>query len=511
MTFSEKSPALPSYLFLILLFFIPLLGPAQAPAWQTVVDSSGKKVLQIVAERLKELTPGILAYRYGGKWGLVTRKQVYLTANVYDTVESLQGKQMIIGHHGAYFLLNERGQQTEPGTISKYFTIKSGFFYRTAGEWFFQPYEKNELTRFGYFQAKQINDSLVELKDGAQVNWWVSGKGLFLQRAQPGGMLCVGKVATVRDKNLTYLMENSGKYILPTAYQDIQIKNDTVFEVSWENSRKLVDVRGNTILQLDSSRLVAGTLDLFYVFIKNKIGLADGSGCLLVRPEYDSLKVFPKDQICLGIVDNRLQLVEFKSLKSPQTLPIGYWKADFNEGYAPIKKGNYFGFIDKLGMFRIAPRYDSVCSFSNGIAKVKMAGKWGVINKRDAIVIQPIYENIEMAYNMVLVKKEGMMGCFDSKGKQTIPIEFDSLYLLNEKQIAVKKQLKWGLTDLRGDQLLGLKYEGIKSVVGNFAIVQRENKFGISRLKGGLVSDAFFENLFFLYLTGSFVGTKSYP
>lgn len=509
MTFPEKGPGCLRLCFLFLFFFCKSIGWAQSPVWHTVVDTNGRTVLQIVAENVKELTPKTLGFRYEGKWGLVSFKQQYLSANIYDTVESLQGQQIIVGHHGAYFLLDESGKQTEPGTISKYFTVKSGLFYRTAGEWFHLSYGKKELTRFGYFQARQLNDSLVELKDGKQTNWWVAGKGLFLQRAQPGGTLCVGNVVTIKDKGLTYIMTKSGQYILPSAYQEIQVLSDTVFEVTWEKDKKLVDVRGNTILNLDSSLLFPGSVDLFLVFVKGKIGLADGSGCMLVPAEYDSLRAFPEEQTALGLKGKKLFLVEFKSHNRPQSLPLEYWKVNFRDGYAAVKKGAYFGFIDRLGMFRIAPRYDTVFPFINGLAKVKMAGKWGVINKRDVIVIQPIHEKAELSHQKIMVEKEGLMGCYDLQGKLKIPLVYDSMYALNSNHVAVKKNQKWGLIDFRGNQLIGLKYEGIMGIYDTYAIVKREGKHTISKLKAGLVSELVFDQLKYLHLTGYFVGTKT--
>lgn len=50
------------------------------------------------------------------------------------------------------------------------------------------------------------------------------------------------------------------------------------------------------------------------------------------------------------------------------------------DGYAAVKKGEKWGFVDKKGKMIIEPQYDDARSFSNGYAAVKKGGKWGFID-----------------------------------------------------------------------------------------------------------------------------------
>ena len=57
------------------------------------------------------------------------------------------------------------------------------------------------------------------------------------------------------------------------------------------------------------------------------------------------------------------------------------------EGYAAVKRGTMWGFINKDGEMIIEPMYEDARSFSNGYAAVKMNGKWGFINTQNELKI----------------------------------------------------------------------------------------------------------------------------
>lgn len=62
----------------------------------------------------------------------------------------------------------------------------------------------------------------------------------------------------------------------------------------------------------------------------------------------------------------------------------------FNEnGWAAVKQGGKWGFIDTAGAFKIAPQYDDALSFSGHLAAIKYGELWGYISLTEKIVIAP--------------------------------------------------------------------------------------------------------------------------
>ena len=68
--------------------------------------------------------------------------------------------------------------------------------------------------------------------------------------------------------------------------------------------------------------------------------------------------------------------------------------SSFNEGFAMVKLGDKWGFIDKSGMELTPLKYDAVKDFHEGFAQVKLGDKWGFINKSGIEIISPKYYNL---------------------------------------------------------------------------------------------------------------------
>jgi WG containing repeat len=93
--------------------------------------------------------------------------------------------------------------------------------------------------------------------------------------------------------------------------------------------------------------------------VRDKEGLIDKSGRVILAPRYD--EIFP-----------------------------------FSEGFAPARLDGRWGFIDKAGKLVIPIKFDSAWVFHSGLAAVKKS-KWGFIDKTGAFVIAPRFD--EITYN----------------------------------------------------------------------------------------------------------------
>jgi hypothetical protein len=69
-------------------------------------------------------------------------------------------------------------------------------------------------------------------------------------------------------------------------------------------------------------------------------------------------------------------------------VPIEYDQVgDFSEGYASIRVGPAWGFVNKRGEVVIEPRFQTAVSFSGGLSIVELGnGEWAYIDKKGEFV-----------------------------------------------------------------------------------------------------------------------------
>ncbi len=67
---------------------------------------------------------------------------------------------------------------------------------------------------------------------------------------------------------------------------------------------------------------------------------------------------------------------------------------ELNEGLAPARRADAFGFVNREGDWAIAPSFELVMPFSEGLAAVKQQGVWGAIDLRGEWAIAPELESL---------------------------------------------------------------------------------------------------------------------
>ena len=122
--------------------------------------------------------------------------------------------------------------------------------------------------------------------------------------------------------------------------------------------------------------------------------------------------------------------------KNRQTvIPAQYeYVTSFSQGYALVKSGGKWGYIDTLGAWYIEPQYDKGQPFQNGLAFVKKNGKTGLIDIDKRVVIEPLYDNIREDYSAYYLINDGKMGYLDKDNLEipAIPALYDSITYTSE-------------------------------------------------------------------------------
>ena len=100
----------------------------------------------------------------------------------------------------------------------------------------------------------------------------------------------------------------------------------------------------------------------------------------------------------------------------------------YSEGFAIVRKGKYYGFVDAMGKQLTPCIYDQARLFMNGIAAVSRAdkdGKWGFVDAQGKEVI-PMQYNVAFPFNegeVAQVSYKRVYGLIDKNGNGTFKEE----------------------------------------------------------------------------------------
>ena len=130
----------------------------------------------------------------------------------------------------------------------------------------------------------------------------------------------------------------------------------------------------------------------------------------------------------------------------------------FNEGLAPVKVGDLWGYIRKeTRNFFIRPKFDAAGNFSEGLAPVKIGNEWGYISKETReFAIELDFNNIDDIGNFIKglarVKINGQWGYINKAGVFVIPPKFDAAGNFSEGLTPVKVGDLWGYINIKVEQ-----------------------------------------------------------
>jgi hypothetical protein len=98
---------------------------------------------------------------------------------------------------------------------------------------------------------------------------------------------------------------------------------------------------------------------------------------------------------------------------------------DFSEGFAAVKVGEKWGFMNRKGEYPIPPQFDEVGFFSEGLAAVRVGTKWGFVNGKGKWVISPGFDGVGYFSEGLAPAKIGeRWGFINKKGETVIKPQF---------------------------------------------------------------------------------------
>ena len=129
---------------------------------------------------------------------------------------------------------------------------------------------------------------------------------------------------------------------------------------------------------------------------------------------------------------------------------IGYREVEnFSEGLAQVKlkDSKKWGYINTTGTLVIDAKYDYAMNFSEGYAKIKQGYLFNYIDKKGKFINANVWydEGEDFSNGLAHVEKDGWHGYINKRGQRKIEEAFDEKRDFSEGYAWVKKNNKWGL------------------------------------------------------------------
>ena len=136
---------------------------------------------------------------------------------------------------------------------------------------------------------------------------------------------------------------------------------------------------------------------------------------------------------------------------------------DFHEGLAKVCKNDKYGFIDKMGHEIIPCIYDEAKDFDLGVSIVEKDEKTGAINKYGKMVIPCKYDNINYfgKDSLAVAFLNDKSGFIDLEGNIAIPLNYDYCDNFSEGLAAVRKDGLYGFINKKGKLIIPCQYTGL--------------------------------------------------
>ena len=305
----------------------------------------------------------------------------------------------------------------------------------------------------------------IEALEGVQNTFKITKDGKVGIADNKGNVLITPSYAEItsldKDKSQGFIVKSSdGKYgIVDTANKQVlETKYDTVEKI-YRNDYYVVTENGKQeVVKKAGDKVLSGNYDKIEAILQNpengiiykqkeKYGIMNLSGDVVIKPEYEKLKegasgsIIAKKDSKYGIIDLQgNQKVEFKYQNlsynekadlyiaeddqyeneildsNYQVKQTGYLiELNTDKGYMELNQNNSYKYYN----FKFEEQNAENIFTSNTLFASKKDGKYGFVDKNGKTVVDYIYDDVtsQNSYGYAGIKKDGKWGAIDKDGK----------------------------------------------------------------------------------------------
>ena len=256
----------------------------------------------------------------------------------------------------------------------------------------------------------------------------------------------IDKWLKIKHKEKWSLLNNEGKYILESEYDDIKIVNEYIIGGKKNKYYALFDYSGVKKTGYEYSQL-------------SKCRSTDA---YLKAYRGGDLDVLKADGSPTGITS--VFAVNENTLLTDQV----------------VFKEKYWGVMNFNGDTIIAPKYDMINTTDSNNYVVKKNGMWGLLSGDGRVLIEVEYDEIKEKddYYLGVIDEVGFI--FDNQGKQISKVQYGwgPQRKVPKSLFAASNGDKLGVVNPEGEVIVDLKYDMIDSLDNGLIVAsQGENKF----------------------------------
>lgn len=511
-------------------------------------------------------------YTENDKWGLLGTEKKRLTPAIYDqiipgTPYSVVKKYEASTSRFKVGCINETGEVVIPLAytdlrieglrIIACMKNQTGFAYGVISL-------KNEVIIPIQYKSVKALGTLrfaVENQDGQFALY--TEEGAALTAFNIDAIMPYHKGYSIFEQNgLVGLLDREGKIKAEAKYRDILVKEDGTIIAEKPTTWQWVDTQttvkkstqADSIAQLSSDLLVAKnkkgyillSKDLqpisdfysslrktnaqnLYVVKKQKQGVLNTSGKLLLPCQYDSIHIGA--YFIYTRQGNSWSILSFdgKLLSSR-----GYEAFGENKHFTLVKKNNFWGVLNENGKEKIACVYDSILDSNDQQLVVAFKGKYGIISSSEHWLLAPQTHPLQLVNQSYYLQHEGPLLTLKDFNNQAIyftnntltPVEdgflettsFGERWHISYKGIvtklqqkplqeftilgeehegyrAIQKDGKWGFVDAQGRLRIANRYDGVKHFSEGLAPFYLRNKWGFITKEDKIVIHPTYEDV----------------
>ena len=108
-------------------------------------------------------------------------------------------------------------------------------------------------------------------------------------------------------------------------------------------------------------------------------------------------------------------------------------------------------------------KYDEITDFHKGFACVKQGDKWGYINEKGTLITPIKYDFVyDFFQGVAMVRIGAQYGLIDTSGKEITPVKYDLIDdndFYNHRPAAALLNGKWGFINEKGEEVIPFIYE----------------------------------------------------
>lgn len=161
---------------------------------------------------------------------------------------------------------------------------------------------------------------------------------------------------------------------------------------------------------------------------------------------------------------------------------------DFEEGLAPIKRGEKWGFVDTAGKVVEAFVWDDATSFKEGFAFVKFNHLWGLLDSGLRLICEQRWEEVrDFSEGLAAVAKDGLYGFIDSTGVYVIQPKWMKAGKFRNGFSVIGLDGLAGVIDREGKTIIEPVWETVEHLVGNYFMTEKDGKKGIINSSGVII------------------------